>query len=75
MQSGSRQGARADVFMNYLSMGVTTTPPWISVITERKRRTMFKYKALSILYNLCPSKKLKKYIWDYANAEYPIVKQ
>ncbi len=36
---------------------------------------MLKYKALSILYNLCPFRKLKAKIWDYANAEFPIVKR
>lgn len=36
---------------------------------------MFKYKALSILYNLCPSRKLKAKIWKYANDEFPIVKR
>lgn len=42
---------------------------------ERSEQTvMFRYKALSIIYNLCPSKKLKKRIWEYANDLFPIVK-
>lgn len=75
MQSGTRQVGTGALVHELSFHGGTMTPPWISVFTKKGEWTMFKYKALSVLYNLCPSKKLKRLIWEYANAEFPIVER